>query len=402
MNQLLVAPGNAGTEQIARNVPISADDLDGLVRFVQQEHIDFTVVGPETPLAAGIADRFHEAGLSVFGPTQAAARIETSKGFTKELMLRHSVPTGRAEIFDDFDRAREHVQGSPLPVVIKADGLAAGKGVVVAETREAALEALRLQMLDKQLGAAGERVLVEEYLEGQEISAFAFVDGERVSPLVAACDYKRAFDGDIGPNTGGMGSYSPPTDSVWTGDVEDQVRTQIMEPVVAALGNEGTPYRGVLYAGLMLTRNGVKVIEFNCRLGDPEAQVILPRLKTDLLEVMMSTAEGDLTGVSLDWDPRACVGVVMASGGYPGRYSTGYPIVGLDKTDEDTIVFHAGTKSVNDEADGADKIVSHGGRVLTLAALGRTLDEARGKVYPNAAHIGFTGSFYRKDIALLP
>ena len=400
LKELLVAPGNAGTARIARNVPMSAEDVDGLLRLAREEGVDLTVVGPEAPLAAGIADRFQDAGLAVFGPTQAAARIETSKSFAKDLMLRHGVPTGKAVAFNDYERARRHVERSDIPVVVKADGLAAGKGVVVAETREAALEALRRQMVDREFGPAGERVLIEELLQGPEFSVFAFTDGVHVSPLLAACDYKRVGDGDTGPNTGGMGSYSPPTSDIWSDAVERQVRTEIMAPVVSALADRGTPYCGALYAGLIMTRDGPKVIEFNCRLGDPEAQVVLPRLKSDLLEVMMRTARGEVTGMALESDPRPCVGVVIASGGYPGGYRTGYPLDGLDGVSEDVILFHAGTKVVEHAAFG-EQTVSDGGRVLTVVALGDTLDAARRKAYSGAARISFEGSFYRNDIALL-
>ena len=398
VSDLLVAPGNAGTVQLAQNVAVTADDVDGLLQLARERDVDLTVVGPEAPLAAGIADRFDEAGLLLFGPTRAAARIETSKSFAKELMLRHGVPTGTAEIFDDFDQARGYLGTASLPVAIKADGLAAGKGVLVAESREDALSALREWMVDRHFGPAGERVLFEEYLEGQEISVFAFVDGETVSPLVAACDYKRQGDGDAGANTGGMGSYSPPSSEVWNKDVELHVRDRIMEPVAKALAAEGSPYRGILYAGLILTKDGPKVIEFNCRHGDPEAQVVLPRLITDLSEVMIRTAQGDITGMALEWDDRPCVGVVMASGGYPGAYETGYPIEGLDGLEEAVTVFHAGTKV---SPDGNEEILTDGGRVLTVAALGDSLDDARSRAYDSLGRIRFHGSFFRNDIALL-
>ena len=267
MGELLVAPGNAGTARVATNIPIEADDAEGLVEYAATQGIDFTVIGPETPLAAGIVDRFEEAGLLAFGPTQAAARIESSKGFAKRLMLEHGVPTGRADIFVNYDSARSCIESSPVPIVIKADGLAAGKGVVVARTHEAALEALHRLMVQREFWPAGDQVLIEEYLQGQEISVFAFVDGERLSPMLAARDYKRVGDGDAGPNTGGMGAYSPPGD--WNGDMERRIRVEIMEPVVSALRDRGSPYSGVLYAGLILTGDGPKVIEFNCRLGDP-------------------------------------------------------------------------------------------------------------------------------------
>ena len=397
VTELFVAPGNGGTSQLACNVPISANDTEGLLRFAIDSGVDLTVVGPEGPLAAGIADRFQQAGLLIFGPTKRAARIESSKSFAKDLMVRHGVPTGQARIFTSYEEARQYLLSVPAPVVIKADGLAAGKGVVVAETREEAMETLRLQMVEKRFGPAGERVIIEECLEGPEVSVFAFVDGEYVSPMVAACDYKRAGDGDIGPNTGGMGSFSPTP--LWNEDLARRVRAEIMEPVARALVQEGCPYRGVLYAGLMLTSQGPQVLEFNCRLGDPEAQVVLPRLRADLAEVMVRTAQGRLAEAAMEWDQRACVGVVMASGGYPGDYSTGYPIDGLDELDSDVTVFHAGTAFASQEDGTAIKTLTDGGRVMTVTSMGSTLAQARRRVYENVQRIRFEGSFYRTDIA---
>ena len=395
--ELYVAPGNAGIGDLAKRVAIDASDIEGLLRFAQSDRIDLTVVGPEAPLADGIADSFQDAGRAIFGPTKRAALIESSKRYAKDLMLRHGVPTAKAEAFCSYERAVQHVRSAPSPMVVKADGLAAGKGVVVAETPDEACAALRMLMSEKQVGPAGERVLIEECLEGEELSVFAFVDGEYVSPMVAARDYKRVSDGDIGPNTGGMGSYSPSPD--WTDELDRTVRETIMEPVASAMSSEGAPYRGVLYAGLMLTADGPKVLEFNCRLGDPETQVILPRLRADLLEVMARTSSGDLNGVAMEWDPRPCVAVVVASGGYPSSYRTGYPIDGLDNVDDEVIVFHAGTKV--DCGANADprKPVSDGGRVLTVASMGRTMDEARRTAYANVERIRFTDSFYRNDIA---
>ena len=395
VTDLLAAPGNAGTAQVACNVPTGADDIDGLLRFARENAVDLTVVGPEAALAGGIADRFHDAGLPLLGPTQEAARIESSKTFAKELMLSAGVPTAAAKSFTSFREAADYVQRSPLPIVVKADGLAAGKGVVVAQTSREAVDALRQRMEERAFGPAGDRVLVEECMEGQELSVFAFVDGDYVSPMVAACDYKRVGDGDVGPNTGGIGSFSPPR--FWTDDLERRVRLEIMEPVANALERRGSPYQGVLYAGLMLTDQGPKVVEFNCRLGDPEAQVILPRLKTDLAEVMMGTAQGRLAGMPVEWGEQACVGVVVASGGYPGEYATGYPIDGLDELEEDILVFHAGTKAVG--SDPPPGVVTHGGRVLTVTATGETLEQARSKVYANIGRVRFKDSFYRKDIA---
>ena len=398
VTELLVAPGNAGTAQVAENVAVAAEDVDALLRLARERAVDLTVVGPEVSLAAGIADRFAEAGLLLFGPTQAAARIETSKAFAKELMLRHGVPTAGAAVFDDYNKARRYVEGSPLPVVIKADGLAAGKGVVVARTKEDALEALRLQMVERQFGASGERVLVEECLEGEEISVFAFVDGRSVSSLVAACDYKRQGDDNTGPNTGGVGAYSPPPCHLWNDDIDREVRGRIIEPVVHALSEEGAPYVGALYAGLMHTATGPQVIEFNCRLGDPETQVLLPRLKTDLADVMIAAARGDLSGVKLAWDSRPCVGVVMTSDGYPGAYETGFEIGGLEIQQPDTVLFHAGTR-----LDGASgRVVTDGGRVLMAVGQAPTLGEARKVAYDRVATVSYEGAFWRTDIASPP
>ena len=394
ISQLLCAPGNAGTAKTASNVPIAETDIEGLLSFAAQHDIDFTVVGPEAPLADGIVDRFQEAGLSIFGPTQAAARIESSKSFAKDLMLRSGVPTARAEVFQDFDAAREYVESLSPPIVIKADGLAAGKGVVVADTTEGVVTALREQMVDRTFGSAGETVLIEEFLEGPELSVFAFVDGERISSLIAAVDYKRVGDGDTGPNTGGMGAYSPPLSVLWNREVERIARTDIMEPVVAALASEGCPYVGILYAGLMLTRDGLKVIEFNCRLGDPEAQVVLPRIETDLLELMLAAAAGKVDDAPLRVRSEACVGVVVASGGYPDSYETGFPVSGLNETHDDMTVFHAGTK-----LDDNEETVTDGGRVLTVSGSGATHKDARLRAYGAAARTTFDGSFFRSDIA---
>ena len=397
VTELFVAPGNGGTSRLACNVPISANDTDALLSFASDSAIDLTVVGPEGPLATGIADQFQEAGLLIFGPTKLAARIESSKSFAKDLMVRYGVPTGRARTFSSYGEAQQYLLSVPAPVVVKADGLAAGKGVVVAETREEALETLRLQMVEKRFGSAGDLAIIEECLEGPEVSVFAFVDGEYVSPMVAACDYKRAGDGDVGPNTGGMGSFSPT--ALWSDELAIRVRREIMEPVARALVQEGCPYRGVLYAGLMLTDQGPQVLEFNCRLGDPEAQVVLPRLRADLVEIMVKTAQGGLENAAMEWDQRACVGVVLASGGYPGDYSTGYPINGLDQLDSDVIVFHAGTKPAPQAGGAEPRSLTDGGRVMTVTSMGTTLDEARRRVYENVRRIRFEGSFYRTDIA---
>ena len=350
-------------------------------------------MGPEAPLAAGIVDAFNKEGLSIFGPRQNAAQIEASKVFAKELMQKYNIPCARSTSFSDYVQAKEYVKKLTAPVVIKADGLAAGKGVVVAESTEQALDALASFMESKTLGTAGEQIVVEEHLSGREMSAFAFTDGTAVVPMVPACDYKRIYDGDRGPNTGGMGSYSPPY--FLSSQLEMSVRKTIMEPTVKALRQEKRPYKGVLYGGLMITNNGPKVLEFNVRFGDPETQVVLPRLNTDLIDIIIAVVDNKLDQVQAQWSEEACVGVVMASDGYPGSYQTGFPISGLNEVDRDIMVFHAGTKA----GSAPGEVVTSGGRVLTVVATGKDLTEAREKVYNNMARIHFEGCHYRRDIA---
>ena len=398
VGRLYVAPGNAGTHFIATNVPIGAEDIAALIDFASNNAIDLTVVGPEAPLAAGIVDSFTASGLPVFGPTQAAARIEGSKSFAKTLMADCSIPTAASETFTDFERASAYLDTCPIPIVVKADGLAAGKGVTVAQTREQAQDAVRESMLGRAFGDAGDRVLIEECLEGQEVSVFAFVDGEYVSPMIAACDYKRVGDGDTGPNTGGMGSYSPPP--FWDDELARKVRAEIMEPVSARMAEIGCPFQGFLYAGLMITKEGPKVIEFNCRMGDPEAQVVIPRLKSDLLELALCTAEGNLSEQKVEWSDDSWVGVVLASDGYPGGYETGFEVSGLPEDSEECVVFHAGTKLCEIlETNQNAKIVTSGGRVMTVASRGDTISDARLCAYRNADGIEFGNVYFRRDIA---
>ena len=391
VRQLFAAPGNAGTGSLATNLPIAAADLDALSWAAHEHGIDLTVVGPEAPLAAGIVDRFRKLGLWVFGPTRAAARIEASKVFAKELMERHGIPTARGRVFDSYDAARRYIQAQELPLVVKADGLAAGKGVTVAPTCQEAFQALDDCMVRRVFGSAGDRVIVEECLRGREVSVFAFTDGTTLSSLAAACDYKRAYDNDRGPNTGGMGSYSPP--EFWTPQLAEEVRERILQPTLQALAAEGSPYTGVLYAGLMLTGDGPRVLEFNCRLGDPEAQVILPRLETDLIDIIQAVLQGNLASVDVRWEDNACVGVVVASEGYPGEHRKGLPISGLDGLGDGSLVFHAGTASTG------DSVITTGGRVLTVMGLGRDLAQARQRAYSAVEHIAFPGAFCRRDIA---
>ncbi len=389
---LFAAPGNAGTAAIATNVPIRAEDVDGLLAWAGENGIDLTVIGPEGPLAAGIVDRFRAAGLRVFGPTAAAARIEASKVFAGDLMARHAIPAARSAAFDSYQAALDYVHRQRPPIVLKADGLAAGKGVIIAPSVAEAEKALSEMMRDKIFGEAGRRVIVQEHLRGREMSYFVITDGTTVLPTVPACDYKRVNDGDEGPNTGGMGSYSPPP--FYTEALGTLVRKTIMEPAVLGLADAGSPFTGTLYGGLMIDNHRPRVIEFNCRLGDPETQVVLPRLKTDLVEVIEAALDGRLDEVTLAWTDEACVGVVMASGGYPGKYQTGLPVTGLDTLDDGIIVFHAGTR-LGDEGE----TLTAGGRVLTVVALGKDLEEARNKVYANISRINFKGAHYRTDIA---
>ena len=393
--ELLIAPGNAGTALLGRNVPIEAENIPALLDFAKRESVELTVVGPEAPLAAGIVDRFAAAGLAAFGPTASAARIESSKHFAKWVMARANAPTARAIAFTDYESATMHVMASEPPFVIKADGLAAGKGVAVARDVESARDALGEMFLDRAFGAAGDTVLVEEFMEGRELSVFAFVDGSTVSEFAAACDYKRARDGDEGPNTGGMGSYGPPP--FWNDDLEREVRSRIMQPVADQMVELGCPFRGILYAGLMLTDDGPRVVEFNCRMGDPEAQVVMPRLETDLMDVILATMDGELASCPVRWSPDAWVGVVMASDGYPGAYETGYEITGIpgySPGENERVVFHAGT-TLND--DGA--VTTSGGRVLTAAARGDTIADARRNAYDLANQIKFDNAYRRTDIA---
>lgn len=392
VKEIFAAPGNAGTARLAQNLDIKAEDIEGLLKAAKDLKIDLTVVGPEAPLAAGIADRFLASGLAIFGASQKAASVESSKVFAKELMQKHGIPCGQSASFTNYQQAKEYLQRQKPPIVVKADGLAAGKGVIIAESVPEAQEALASIMERKTLGAAGDRVLIEEHLVGREMSTFVFTDGRTVVPMVPACDYKRIFDGDQGPNTGGMGSYSPPP--FYNEALAHIIANTIMEPAIMALGDANRTYRGVLYGGLMITNNLPKVLEFNARFGDPETQVVLPRLKTDIVDIMLAVVDNKLDTINIEWSDDACVGVVLASAGYPGSYNTGYAISGLDEVDKDIMVFHAGTK-----AGLEGQVLTSGGRVMTIAATGKNLNEARERVYKNIPRIHFEGCQYRRDIA---
>jgi phosphoribosylamine---glycine ligase len=374
--------------------PLAADDLPGLLAFAHQHDVDLTIVGPEAPVAAGLADRFREAGLRVVGPGQAGARLESSKAFAKELMSRAGIPTARYAAFDDLAAARAYVERHGAPLVVKADGLAAGKGVTVARTVDEALAALDAAMQQRVFGAAGATVVVEDCLEGDELSVMALVSDGVCQLLPPAQDHKAAFDGDQGPNTGGMGAFAPVP---WAGAaLLDDVRARIFTPLLRQLEREGIAYRGVLYAGLMLTSDGPEVIEFNVRFGDPEAQVTLPLLAADLLDACLAVADGTLRPGDVATRPGAAAGVVLASRGYPGAYESGLPITGLDQVPSDVLVFHAGL----DEQQG--RLVTAGGRVLTVVGLGADLEAARARAYAGVAPIHFDGMHYRRDIGRRP
>ncbi len=393
LTDLLVAPGNAGTAGLGQNLAIRTADFEGICRAAVDHRVELVVVGPEQPLADGLVDRLAVRGIAAFGPSLAAARIEASKAFAKELMRRHGIPTAASATFTNRTDARNYVQGLAAPPVVKADGLTAGKGAFVCDSTEEALRAIDLMMgVDAIFGEAGRTVVIEERLSGREVSAHAFSDGVTVAPMPFSCDYKRARDGDQGPNTGGMGAYSPPPwlDAAAAGHIDQQ----ITEATVRAMMREGVPYRGVLYPGLMVTPDGPRVLEFNCRLGDPETQVLLPRLKPDLLEICWAVANNRLHEVQVEWSDDACVGVVLASGGYPDDYQTGFSISGLAAVEPDVLVFHAGTAFAEDGS-----VVTAGGRVLTVAATGPTLADARAKAYRNVQHIHFSRCHYRRDIA---
>jgi phosphoribosylamine--glycine ligase len=392
VGKIFAAPGNAGTAQIAENVVIDTGDIEALAKFARGQKIDLTVVGPEAPLAEGIVDRFVAARLPIFGPTKQAARIESSKVFAKELVIRAGIPTAQAEIFDNAEAARRYVDISGAPCVIKADGLAAGKGVIVAMTEEEAYAAVEATMVERKFGSAGDRILIEDYVSGEEASILAVTDGERIAVMIPSQDHKRLKDGDDGPNTGGMGAYAPAP--VIDGKMLKIVTETVIEPTIGALSDEGMPYKGCLYAGLIMDFEGPKLLEFNCRFGDPEAQAVLPLLEDDLYDVCASVAAGRLNFSRFEWRSGAAVAVVAASKGYPGEYEKGRVIKGLDKVAamEDVIVFHAGT------AIKEDKVVTAGGRVLAVTALGVTVADAIKKAYEATEHVRFAGIQYRRDI----
>ena len=391
---IFCAPENAGTGEIAENVAIPATDLDGLARFAKENRIDLTVVGPDDPLAAGIIDLFASEKLRAFGPTKAAARIEASKIFAKELMRTQQIPTAEARTFSDSSEALRYCERLKFPVVIKADGLALGKGVIIAPDMVTASSTIDEMMNQGRFGKAGRRIVIEEFLRGTECSLHALVDGKNYLLLESARDHKRALDGDQGPNTGGMGAFSPANN--WNNKLQSQFETEIMQPLLHGLLQEGIKFRGLLYPGLIITSEGPRVLEFNCRFGDPETQALLPRMKSDLLPLLEATIDGTIDKCAIEWDTRAAVTVVLASAGYPDKYETGKSISGLDDAAklEDVRIFHAGTKR------DAGKIKTAGGRVLAVTALGSTIEAARARAYEAVSRIHFENCHYRRDIAL--
>ncbi|MBI3611293.1 MAG: phosphoribosylamine--glycine ligase [Nitrospirae bacterium] len=391
---LYCAPGNPGMLRQARCLPIKTDDIDGLMHFATRKGIDLTVVGPEQPLTLGIADRFREAGLRMIGPSKAAAEIEASKAFSKSFMDRHRIPTARAQVFDEPESAIRYVKERGAPLVVKADGLAAGKGVVIAQNEAEAVRAIDLIMRRKAFGAAGSRVVLEDRLEGEEVSFLIFTDGKTIIPMVTSQDHKRVFDQDQGPNTGGMGAYSPAP--VFTEELQRRVLREIVRPAIDGLAREGRPYQGILYAGLMLTSDGPKVLEYNARFGDPETQVILTRLETDLVEIFEALTTGTLDGLQVRWSPKVSVCVVLAAKGYPATYETGRFITGIDEAESKNgvAVFHAGTFL----HDGG--LVTAGGRVLGVTAVGDDFQQARERAYDAVSRIRFEGMHCRMDIGL--
>ncbi len=392
VTKLYCAPGNAGISQLATCVPIAVTDLPGLQRFAEEQSIDLTVVGPEAPLALGIVDVFRQNKLAVFGPTQNAARIESSKAFAKNLMMRQQIPTAAAHTFDRTEAALEYLEHCSFPIVVKADGLAQGKGVVIARTAQEANDAVVNMLVRHAFGDAGKQVVIEECLQGEECTVMAFADGKTVLPLVAAQDHKRIGEGDTGHNTGGMGAYAPAP--LVTPALRDEIMRNVLHPAIEGLSRLGSPFYGVLYAGIMVTDGRPCVLEFNARFGDPETQVVLPLLKTDLADILEAVVEHRLDQVKLEWSDQAAVCVVLASGGYPGTYKKDLPITGLSSAEQDHVaVFHAGTAR-----KGRD-IVTDGGRVLGVTAWGPSLNVARDRAYDVAGRIEFEGRYCRMDIA---
>lgn len=394
VSRLYCAPGNGGIASLAQCVPIKAMDIEGIVEFAKSEGIDLVVVAPDDPLAAGMVDALESAGIRAFGPNKAAAEIESSKVFSKSLMKKYGIPTAAYEVFENDSDALDYLRTCSYPTVIKADGLALGKGVIIANDFEEAQDAVRSIMSDKIFGNAGNRVVIEEFLTGTEVSILTFTDGETLVPMISSQDHKRALDDDMGPNTGGMGTFSP--SRIYTDEVDEWCMKNIFMPTIDAMRKEGRRFKGVLYFGLILTADGPKVLEYNARFGDPETQVVLPHLKTDIIDIFEAIIDERLADVNIEWDNRSAVCVILASGGYPGKYRTGLEITGIEEAEKDpsVTVFHAGTKLE------AGKYYTAGGRVLGVTAVADTIDDARAKAYAAVGKINFEGMHYRKDIGI--
>lgn len=394
VSRLYCAPGNGGIASLAQCVPIKAMDIEGIVEFAKSEGIDLVVVAPDDPLAAGMVDALESAGIRAFGPNKAAAEIESSKVFSKNLMKKYGIPTAAYEVFENDSDALDYLRTCSYPTVIKADGLALGKGVIIANDFEEAQDAVRSIMSDKIFGNAGNRVVIEEFLTGTEVSILTFTDGETLVPMISSQDHKRALDDDMGPNTGGMGTFSP--SRIYTDEVDEWCMKNIFMPTIDAMRKEGRRFKGVLYFGLILTADGPKVLEYNARFGDPETQVVLPHLKTDIIDIFEAIIDERLADVNIEWDNRSAVCVILASGGYPGKYRTGLEITGIEEAEKDpsVTVFHAGTKLE------AGKYYTAGGRVLGVTAVADTIDDARAKAYAAVGKINFEGMHYRKDIGI--
>lgn len=388
IDSIFVAPGNPGMENVARLIPLHT--TEELVHFAKSEAIDLTIIGPEKPLTEGIVDTFEKEGLAVIGPSKKAAELEGSKVFAKTFMKRYHIPTADFEVFDQIVPTLNYLLQLPFPVVLKVDGLAAGKGVFICDNYTEAETVLNHIINYKLFGDAGSKVVIEEYLKGEEASLFAFCDGEHFSSTILSQDHKQIWDGDTGPNTGGMGAYAP---AIYSKDIKKEINEKIIAPTLKGMKKEGRPFKGILYAGVMLTKDGVKVLEYNCRFGDPETQVILPLLDNDIVDVFEAILKERIDEVELNWKNRSAINVVIASGGYPGEYKSDFPIKGLDKVSDEVLIFYAGVKKEK------EALLSNGGRVLSITAFGDDLRDAQDKVYKEVAKVSFTGSYHRKDIA---
>lgn len=392
VEKIYCAPGNAGISQVAECIAIGDSDIDKLIDFVKENNIDLTVVGPEVPLVKGIVDRFEEEGLKIFGPNKECAQLEGSKSFSKDFMVKHNIPTAKYKEYTEIDKAISEIDSFGYPVVIKADGLAAGKGVVILENKEDALDALKEMMLDKKFGEAGNKIVVEEFLKGVETSILAFVDNKTIVPMVSAKDHKKVYNNEQGPNTGGMGTFSP--SEIYTDDLEKEIREKVLDRTLDGLKKDGLKFKGILFIGLMITKDGAKVLEYNVRFGDPETQSVLFRLDTDLNKIMTSIIDNKLAEIKIKYKSEQAVCVMLTSGGYPDSYEKGKVITGLENLDKDIVVFHSGTKLVD------EKLVTNGGRVIGITAKANTVKDAANKVYENIKKIDFEGMHYRTDIGI--